>query len=84
MIAQEPPKPNPMPPSSDALGAQLIAWSELQKPQPVSRPEPDRSKHSDSRPDKAVHAPTANPPSVKQQVQQTQAKDADRQAAEQK
>jgi len=41
-FAQDQPKqPEPVPPSkADILGPQLIAWSELQKPQPVSPPAP--------------------------------------------
>jgi hypothetical protein len=30
-------QPDPVPPSSITVGPQLIAWSELQKPQPVER-----------------------------------------------
>ena len=37
VLSQDSPSsPIPLPPSSDAIGAQLIAWSELQKPQPLS------------------------------------------------
>lgn len=32
-------QPDPVPPSNIIVGPQLIAWSELQKPQPVERPE---------------------------------------------
>ncbi|MGA8273561.1 MAG: hypothetical protein WB919_18505 [Candidatus Sulfotelmatobacter sp.] len=78
MIAQETPKPNPVPPSSDALGAQLIVWSEMQKPQPISQPvrEQATSERSDRQPDHAVAPP----------AQQTQVKDkdADRHGAQQK
>lgn len=35
MSQDSPSNPSPVPPSSDAIGAQLIAWSELQKPQPL-------------------------------------------------
>ena len=36
VLSQDSPNnPSPVPPSSDAIGAQLIAWSELQKPQPL-------------------------------------------------
>jgi hypothetical protein len=29
------PEPSPVPPSNNLVGPQLIAWSEMQKPQPV-------------------------------------------------
>ncbi|MGC2647043.1 MAG: hypothetical protein WA261_12265, partial [Candidatus Sulfotelmatobacter sp.] len=32
-------QPDPVPPSSIIVGPQLIAWSELQKPQPVELPQ---------------------------------------------
>lgn len=31
-------RPDPVPPSTVLVGPQLIAWSELQKPQPVQQP----------------------------------------------
>jgi hypothetical protein len=37
------PKPSPLPPSDYGIGPQLIAWSEMQKPQPVQpQPTPDQ------------------------------------------
>ena len=32
-------QPDPVPPSTVLVGPQLIAWSELQRPQPVQQPE---------------------------------------------
>ena len=45
IVAQDVTRPSPAPPRSDILGPQLIAWSALQKPQPLlTEPasEPDR------------------------------------------
>ena len=40
-MAQQSPAPKPAPGHTDGiLGPQLIAWSELQKPQPVPQPQP--------------------------------------------
>jgi hypothetical protein len=39
MLSQVQSKPNPVPPS-EILGPQLIAWSQMQKPQPVPEPLP--------------------------------------------
>ncbi|MGB7602649.1 MAG: hypothetical protein WBM24_20270 [Candidatus Sulfotelmatobacter sp.] len=41
--------PDPVPPSNVIVGPQLIAWSELQKPQPVERPEQTPAEHNDQR-----------------------------------
>jgi hypothetical protein len=38
LLAQDSQKPNPVP--SDILGPQLIAWSQLQQPQPVQEQQP--------------------------------------------
>jgi hypothetical protein len=38
-------QPDPVPPSRVIVGPQLIAWSELQKPQPVERPEQKPAEH---------------------------------------
>jgi hypothetical protein len=45
VLAQDVTNPSPEPPSSNILGPRLIAWSALQKPQPLDQPgsEPDRS-----------------------------------------
>jgi Protein of unknown function (DUF5818) len=53
--------PRPALPSSDILGPQLIAWSQLQKPQPVPQPLPP--------PDRPIQQQdqTANPPVQQQQ-----------------
>jgi hypothetical protein len=40
-------RPDPVPPSSVIVGPQLIAWSELQKPQPVEQPEQKPAEHKD-------------------------------------
>jgi hypothetical protein len=39
LAAQDTQKPSPVPPS-DILGPQLIAWSQLQQPQPMQQAEP--------------------------------------------
>jgi hypothetical protein len=39
LLAQDAQKPSPVPPP-DILGPQLIAWSQLQHPQPVQQAEP--------------------------------------------
>jgi hypothetical protein len=46
-------RPDPVPPSSSIVGPQLIAWSELQKPQPVERPEQKPAEHRDQTNQKA-------------------------------
>jgi hypothetical protein len=57
-----PSEPHPMPPSSDALGPQLIAWSELQKPQPVQPPPQfEQGQRSDPRAAQATD-PANEPP----------------------
>lgn len=53
-------RPDPVPPSSSTLGPQLIAWSELQKPEPVERPEQKPSKHQDQ-PTQKTNVPAAQP-----------------------
>jgi hypothetical protein len=62
MFAQDPQtQPSPaLPP--DVLGTQLIAWSQLQKPQPVPQPLPP--------PDRPIQQPdsqSANPPAQQEQ-----------------
>jgi hypothetical protein len=42
LVAQEAQKPSPVPPS-DILGPQLIAWSQLQQPQPMQQGEQSSS-----------------------------------------
>jgi hypothetical protein len=46
-------RPDPVPPSNVIVGPQLIAWSELQKPQPVERPEQKPAEHKDEPSQKA-------------------------------
>jgi hypothetical protein len=55
ILAQDVTNPRPEPPSSDILGPQLIAWSALQKPQPLNQPgsEFDRSQRPSPQPDRA-------------------------------
>ena len=55
-------QPSPVLPS-DILGPQLIAWSQLQKPQPVPQPLPDRPMQP--QPDQQP-AQSANPPAPSQ------------------
>jgi hypothetical protein len=50
-------RPDPVPPSSSTLGPQLIAWSELQKPEPVERPEQKPAKHQDQPTQKTTEPP---------------------------
>jgi hypothetical protein len=62
MIAQGvPSQPSPVLPS-DVLGPQLIAWSQLQKPQPVPQPLPPPERPSQT----AQQAQPANPPAQPQ------------------
>jgi len=63
-------QPSPVLPS-DILGPQLIAWSQLQKPQPVPQPLPPPERpvqHSDPQPDQqpppAVNPPAQQPPAA--------------------
>ncbi|MFZ0198257.1 MAG: hypothetical protein WB523_16120 [Candidatus Sulfotelmatobacter sp.] len=61
ILSQERPnQPSPLPPSSDAIGPQLIAWSELQKPQPV-QPQPEPAQRSDPEAVR-VTSPSTKPP----------------------
>ena len=46
-------RPDPVPPSNVIVGPQLIAWSELQKPQPVERPQQKPAEHKDEPSQKA-------------------------------
>jgi hypothetical protein len=62
MFAQDPQtQPGPAFPS-DILGPQLIAWSQLQEPQPASQPLPPPD-----RPIQQSDQPTPNPPAQQQQ-----------------
>jgi hypothetical protein len=56
VLAQDVTNPSPGPPSSNILGPQLIAWSALQKPQPLDQPgsESDRSQRSSPQRDQPV------------------------------
>ncbi|MGA8505253.1 MAG: hypothetical protein WB762_06560 [Candidatus Sulfotelmatobacter sp.] len=56
ILAQDVTNPSPEPPSSHILGTQLIAWSALQKPQPLDQPvsESDRSQRPSPQRDRAV------------------------------
>jgi hypothetical protein len=57
IVAQGVTKPSPAPPSSDIPGPQLIAWSALQKPQPLlTEPasEPDQGERLGPQPDQAA------------------------------
>ncbi|MGA9507405.1 MAG: hypothetical protein WBV55_02035 [Candidatus Sulfotelmatobacter sp.] len=51
-------RPDPVPPSKIIIGPQLIAWSELQKPQPVVRPEQEPAERKDQ-PDRKATEPAA-------------------------
>jgi hypothetical protein len=52
-------RPDPVPPSNVIVGPQLIAWSELQKPQPVEQPEQKPAEHTDQ-PKQNAAEPTAS------------------------
>jgi hypothetical protein len=56
VLGQDVTHPSPEPPSSNILGPQLIAWSTLQKPQPLDQPGPesDRSQRPSPQRDQAV------------------------------
>jgi hypothetical protein len=54
-------QPDPVPPSSIIVGPQLIAWSELQKPQPVERPE-QKPAGQKKQPDQKPTEPAAQSP----------------------
>ncbi|MHB8217409.1 MAG: DUF5818 domain-containing protein, partial [Candidatus Sulfotelmatobacter sp.] len=71
MLSQVPSKPNPVPPS-EILGPQLIAWSQMQKPQPVPEPlpPPDRPVQQ-SEPQTGRSAETAQDPPQQQPAAQT-------------
>jgi hypothetical protein len=64
-------KPSPVPPS-EILGPQLIAWSQVQKPQPVPAPlpPPDRPVQSEQQPGQSA-SQTAQEPSQSQTAAQT-------------
>ncbi len=51
-------RPDPVPPSKITIGPQLVAWSELQKPQPVVRAEEEPAKHKDGDKDQPDQKPT--------------------------
>ena len=55
-------RPDPVPPS-DAVGAQLIVWSEVQKPQPIPQParEPGDGKKPSSQTAEAQANSSAQP-----------------------
>jgi hypothetical protein len=58
IAAQHVTQPSPAPPSSDVLGPQLVAWSALQKPQPLlTEPgsEPDRGMRLGPQPKQAAN-----------------------------
>jgi hypothetical protein len=57
-------QPNPVLPS-EILGPQLIAWSQLQKPQPVPQPLPPPDRPMQQQPDQQP-AQSANPPAQPQ------------------
>jgi hypothetical protein len=67
ILSQEIPRePHPMPPSSDALGPQLIAWSELQKPQPVQPPPQfEQGQRPDPQASQATGASPSKPPQAR-------------------
>jgi len=56
ILAQDVTTPPPEPPPSDTLGSRLIAWSALQKPQPLDQPGPEsaRSQSRDPQPVRAA------------------------------
>lgn len=57
-------QPPPIPPS-DILGPQLIAWSQLKNPQPVSQaPRSDQSTHPDQQPAQSVTSPAPQQPAA--------------------
>jgi hypothetical protein len=63
MFSQDPKgKPSPMLPS-EVLGPQLIAWSQMQKPQPVPEPlpPPDRPVQADPQSGKSANPPQEPP-----------------------
>jgi hypothetical protein len=62
MFAQDPPAQPGRALPSDILGPQLIAWSQLQKPQPVPQPVPPPD-----RPVQQSDQQTPNPPTQEQQ-----------------
>ena len=51
-------QPDPVPPSNIIVGPQLVAWSELQKPQPVERPDQKPAEHKDQ-PNQKASEPAA-------------------------
>ena len=54
-------QPDPVPPSSIIIGPQLIAWSELQKPQPVERPEQKPAEQKNQRDPKPTESAAQSP-----------------------
>jgi hypothetical protein len=61
IFAQDPQgQPDPVPPSNVIVGPQLIAWSELQKPHPIERPEQKAAEHNDQ-PNRNAPEPTTRP-----------------------
>ena len=68
-------QPDPVPPPS-LIGSQLIAWSELKKPQPIMRPKPASAdvEPSNQKVEPQVQQPQdqAPPPGIEGEKQQKQ------------